>query len=110
MNKFTVEVDYFPSKEFKYFLYDPEYGFLYFKSEEDRKETEQTIIHDYCDDGWDETVENILVGEITGTCEQVNVRKRPPAEELDEDGHDTDGNYWGGEFDTYCNYEIVPLK
>ncbi len=109
MNKFDVEVRYFPSKEFKYFLYDPENDFMYFKSKKDRKEVEQTIIMNYCDDGWDETVENILVGEITGVCEQTNVTKRPPVEELDENNHDADGNYWG-EFDGYCNYEIVPLK
>lgn len=96
-----------PSSTHRFFIYDPEgWGFRYFASPESRDAAKASIIHSYLDDGWDESVEQVIAGEVTHTCEKINVEHRP--EVLDEDGHDADGTYWG-DFDTRCDYDLLPL-
>ncbi len=102
--------DWKPSAEFRYFIYDPSGdGFTYYRSAADRDADSTNIIAQYCDDGWDEDVENIVAGEISHTCEKTNVRARPPEDEIDGEGYDQDGDYWAEEWDYKCGYELLPL-
>jgi hypothetical protein len=95
-----------PDAEFRFFIYDPEgAGFMYFRSAEDRDQASEDVIQQYLDDGWDESVEQVVAGEISHTCQQVNREERPAAEELDEEGYDGEGTYWG-DFDYRCNYAL----
>lgn len=99
-----------PSAEFRYFLFDPEGdGFTYFRSAEARDAAAPDIIQAYCDDGWDETVTQIVAGELTHTCQQANVIPRPPEDEIDEEGNDGEGRYWPEEWGCYCDYELLPI-
>lgn len=105
-----IETNWQPSAEFRFFIYDPEgEPFTYFKSAADRDSAAADIISNYMDDGWAEEVEHVVAGELTHTCQQTNLRTRPDDEELDDEGCDGEGTYWG-EFDTFCNYELVPLQ
>lgn len=108
--KFTdAETAFHPTAEFRFFIYEPDgNGFIYFKSAEDRDKASEWIINQYLDDGWSESVEQVVAGELSHTCEQINVRNKPDAADLDEDGCDGEGQHWG-EFDTICNYALVPL-
>lgn len=99
-----------PSAEFRYFIFDQNNcNFVYYASASDRDADSQSIIGDYCDDGWDESVEQIVAGEITHTCEQVDVVKRPPEDEIDDEGNDRDGDYWAEEWGHKCHYALLPL-
>lgn len=100
-----------PSVEFRFFLYEAEgNGFTYFRSAEDRDDYAKESIPNYFDDGWDEGVENIVAGEITNTVRQTQRADRPPENEIDEDNHDQDGNYWDSDWDYRCNYELLPIE
>jgi hypothetical protein len=57
--------------------------------------------------GWNEEVENIIVGKITGASAKVDVTIRPT--DLDEDNCDDEGVYWDSDHDYTCNYEIKPV-
>jgi|GEM_PF-1701424 len=99
-----------PSAEFRYFIFDPQNGdFTYFRTAEDRDAAADGIIQSYLDDGWDEEVENVIAGEVTHTCEKVNVTDRPPEDEIDGEGHDQNGDYWAEEWGYKCNYELKPF-
>lgn len=97
-----------PSQEYRFFIYDPAgWGFKYYRSAADRDACSDAIIQAYLDDGWDEEVENVVAGEVTHTCQKVDVEHRP--EKLDDEGHDADGGYWAPEWDYKCNYDLVPI-
>jgi hypothetical protein len=97
-----------PSAEFRYFIYDPQgWGFLYFKSEEDRDAASSSVIQGYCDDGWDEEVTSVTAGEISHICSKTDVVERP--EQVDEEGYDEHGEYWAEEWDCKCSYTLMPL-
>lgn len=96
------------SEQYRFFIYDPAgFGFKYYQTTEDRDKDQGNVIQAYLDDGWDEEVENVVAGEVTHTCQKINIEHRP--EKLDEDGHDEDGNYWAAEWDYKCNYDLVPV-
>lgn len=106
----AIERDWKPSAEFRYFIHDPDgEGFIYFRSAEDRDAASHDIIMQYLDDGWDESVENVVAGEVTHTCDKVNVTPRPPEDEIDGEGHDKDGDYWAEEWAYKCGYELVAV-
>lgn len=106
----SIERDWKPSADFRYFIYDPDgEGFIYYKSAEDRAADSRNIIAQYLDDGWDEAVENVVAGEITHTCDKTNVRPRPPEDEIDEDGQDGEGDYWAEEWSCKCDYELIAV-
>lgn len=66
-----------PSQEYRFFIYDPAgWGFKYYRSAADRDACSDAIIQAYLDDGWDEEVENVVAGEVTHTCQKVNVEHR----------------------------------
>lgn len=99
-----------PSAEFRYFIFDPQNGdFAYFRTAEDRDAAADGIIQSYLDDGWDEEVENVIAGEVTHTCETVNVKNRPPVDEIDGEGVDGEGDYWAEEWACKCDYGLKPL-
>lgn len=105
-----IDKKYTPDKEYPYFYYDVEGdGFAYFKSEELRDKLANEAIQNYLDDGWDEQVENVIVGTLTGKAAMVDVVV--PIGEIDEDeGTDEAGEYWDGDFEYRCNYEIKPIS
>lgn len=104
-----IESSPFPSAEFRFFVFDPmDADFVCFRTAEERDAKVQDIINMYCDEGWDESVEQVCIGEIGGKAQQVNVRLRPDDEDLDEEGCDGEGTYWG-DYDRICDYQIVPF-
>lgn len=100
-----------PSSRYRFFVFDPHDGFLYFPDREARDAYARDRVEDYLDPdcGWDELVEDIAVGELTGVVEAVERRERPPDEELDEDECDEDGRWWG-QWDFWVRYEVVGLE
>lgn len=100
----------YPSADYRFFAFDPNgEGVVFFKTERERDIYAEEIIDDYRDeDGWSDDVTSICTGEVTGIATAVNVKHKPPAEELSEDGYDKDEVFWG-DFDTICNYEIKPV-
>lgn len=105
-----VDASITPSAEFRYFLFDPEdHEFIYFRSAADRDAAAPDSIQRYCEDGWDETVTRIVAGELTHTCQKTNVVPRPPEDEIDEEGCDSEGRYWQESWSYYCDYELLPI-
>lgn len=93
-----------------YFVYDPDGdGFIYYATEEERDDAAKAVIEVYLQDKWDEQVTNIVAGKLTHTAKQTDVQHKPPADELDEDGIDGEGESWDG-IDYRCNYELLPLS
>lgn len=96
-----------PSADYRFFVYDPQgYGFLYFKTVDARDKASSAVIQSYLDDGWHEDVEQVVAGEVTHTCEKINVETRPDT--LDAEDCDEAGHHWG-DFETRCDYDLVPL-
>ena len=89
-----------------YFLNDPENGFETFLTAEERDNVAAESIEHYLQDGWDESVTNVVTGVITHVATQTNRVERPS--ELDEDGCDEDGYDWD-EFDHRCDYKMLPV-
>jgi len=99
-----------PSAEYRFFIYDALDGeFSYYRSAEDRDAAKRGVIESYLDDGWNDEVEQVLAGEITHTCQKIDVQERPPENEIGEDGHDLDGMYWEPEWSYRCDYDLLPL-
>lgn len=91
-----------------YFVYDPENGIDFYDTQEQALDAAKSAIDGYLDDGWGEGVDQIVVGVVTHESTQTNLIKREG--ELDEDGHDEAGEYWGNPDWTYrCDYEMLPL-
>ena len=94
----------------KYFVYDAEScGFDTFDIVEKRDAEANACIQNYLDDGWDEDVINVVAGEITHQATQTDLVERPPQDEIDENGEDSQGVHWDGDFDYTCNYELLPI-
>jgi hypothetical protein len=110
MNTARIERSSTPSAEYRFFIFDALDGeFVYFRSPEDRDAAREDIIQLYLDDGWSEEVEQVVAGEVTHTCEKVGVVHRPEAVELDAEGCDSEGTYWGEDYTYRCNYDLLPL-
>jgi hypothetical protein len=79
-------------------VYDPDCGNETFKTEEEAKAHAEKVLGFYRDDaaeGWDESVEQLVVAKITMKTEKFDEKK------LKEGGH----GY--GEFDYLCDYKLV---
>ena len=105
-----------PSREYRFFLYDPEdLGLKFYKTAEIRDQIAEHQIAQYCgdrhSDGWSEEVSLVCAGEATTFAAKANVEKRPVREdfESDEDFEDAEAEWNGGDFDETCNYELLPL-
>jgi hypothetical protein len=108
MSNLKTEKSYTPKIGFEFFYSDPDGdGFVYFKSEQERDDAVNEAIADYLQDGWNEEVENVTIGKITGVAAKVDVTIR--STDLDEDNCDEDGVYWDSDHDYTCNYEIKPV-
>lgn len=97
-----------PTAEYSYFYYS-DGGHLYFKTELERDFALDIEIQEYLDacDGWNEEVEFITVGKVSGTVIKVDVEHRPSDEDLDEDDCDGEGQHWDNDFQFKCNYKAV---
>lgn len=100
-----------PTKEYRYFLNDPNGdGIVFYCNKNERDKKAASIIDSFLDeDGWNEEVEFICIGEVTKIATKTNLKIRPPEEEIGEDGEDGDGEYWGDDFIEKCNYEMVEI-
>lgn len=99
------------NKDYKFFVCDnASSDFYYFRTEEERDKAAKCLIGSYLGDSWSEEVEQIICGEITHTCKKVNVVHRPLEDEIDEEGYDQEGEYWDGDWDYKCDYEMVKLE
>lgn len=100
-----------PTKEYRFFLCDPEGdGWMYFRDKDQRDKAAKEAVARYLDgDEWIEEVECVCAGEVTALVGKTNVTVRPPADEIDEDGIDQEGDYWDGDCEEKCNYELVTL-
>jgi hypothetical protein len=100
------------SAEYLFFLFDPEgEGMTFFKTPGERDAYAKVSIQEYCApyEGWNEDVESICTGVVTNAVKKTDVVKRPPPEEIDEEGIDTQGNWWDADWSEMCNYELVEL-
>lgn len=103
------ENSYFPSSEYRYWLYDPEGdGMVYFNSVAARDKNAESCVQGYLDYAWDETVENIACGEVTHFAQCLNKQLRP--DDIDEDGCDEEGIYWPEEMAWRGNYKMEPIS
>lgn len=108
-----VDVKDRPDKEFRYFLYDPNNrANYYYRTAEERDDAAIELLsyfrEDARTDGWDESVEELIAGEVTHVVEETDYREKPDT--VDEDGYDADGVYWPADFDFWCDYEIKKLE
>jgi hypothetical protein len=93
-----------------YFLYDPNGdGVQFFATQEERDQAAKDIIEECLDGGeWGAGVDEIVAGVVTHKSTKVDILKRPPDEEIDDDGLDLEGNYWG-DYNERCNFELKPI-
>jgi hypothetical protein len=100
---------YSPSAEYRYFLYDPYDGHAFYRTPEERDAAAESLIKEYLsDDLWNEGVVDIYAGEVTHQVNEVERLER--VGQLDDDGYDENGEYWG-DSDIECkyNYALQPL-
>lgn len=85
-----------------YFYYDPEGdGLEIVETLELAIERANDCIHEYLDgDGWMKEVDDVCVGVILQKSVQTDEVFRPPDSELDEEGWDKNGIWWGRQDDT----------
>lgn len=107
---FTPEVEIDKTSTEQFFLYTPEgNGFEQFNTQQERDEAAQSEIqHCLDEDTWEEYVDNILVGTITGKAAPVDITH--PVSDRDEEGYDGSGEYWPEGVPYKCNYKIMPLS
>lgn len=103
----------FPHKKHPFFLYNPgeneAHAITWYATKEERDAAAEELVQDYIDeDGWWPEVDQIQVGEVTGSAQEVDVVLRPTDDELDEDGLDPEGYDWG-DHDRKCNYRVLPV-
>lgn len=100
--------------EHRYFLFDPDgEGFETFETRAEQMAAAEKAITFYgaaYDDWTWWEVENILCGTITEQATACNVKRRPDASKLDENGFDEDENNWGAGIEAICDYKMMPIK
>jgi hypothetical protein len=100
-----------PSNEYRFFLYCPNNGFTFWKTEEERDKAAEDAIDshlDSIDDGWSDEVTGVVAGVVTHQAAETDVKNR--VGELDEDGCDEVGEYWQNhDFTHKCNYALRPF-
>ena len=114
MNGKTAKLDYVfhPTKEYIYFVCDPNDDTFYFRSADERELFTETILipeyKDLWDNEWNIEVENIYAGTVTHFVTATN--KVYPDGELDEYGMDEAGECWGDGYDFKCDYELKEIE
>lgn len=99
-----------PSKEFCFFLYDPEgEGMMYYDSREQRDKCAAVSLRFYKDDydGWNDEVEYMSIGEVTDFPQVMNKIERPL--KLDENQCDSTGRHWPDDVEWFGNYTMEPV-
>jgi len=91
-----------------YFVNDPENnGYNEFTGKEEAEEFAKMCIDSYIEDEWDEdSVEQVAMGEVYSKAKKTNVSFRPPDDEIDEEGLDSDGSYWSEGWKYKCDYKM----
>jgi hypothetical protein len=94
----------------KYFLFNPlDNELLRFTSAEGRDAAARSLVSDCLEDGeWLDEVLQIVVGEITGEAQHVNIEKRPGT--FDGNGEDGEGRTWPSGIDEMFDVEIRPVE
>lgn len=99
-----------PSKEYRFFLYDPDNGVSFYKDKKERDLAASSAIKDYLDGTvLSDVVEEICAGEVSAIIQKIEVEVRPPAEEIDEDGIDESGEYWEPDCGEKCYYGMLEI-
>lgn len=99
-----------PDAVHRFFVFDAMDGdHYYFDSAAARDQYAAYLIGNYLDDGWDESVEQVMAGELTHLAQATNRVERPPADQLDAEGNDAEGRCWQESWAFYCDYELLPL-
>lgn len=96
--------------EYKYFLNDPNTcGLIFFKCIKERHNYARKLIVNCLDDlGWNELEVNAIVtGTVSHLITEFNTTERP--DDIDEDGCDVDGTYWGDWYKR-CDYKLTSLE
>lgn len=97
-----------PCGEYKFFLYDPNDGITFWRTEKERDKAAKDAIESYLDDEWDEGVLGVVAGMVTHRTEEIDRIDR--VGRLDEEGYDEAGQYWPGiDYDYSCNYALKPF-
>lgn len=93
-----------------WFAYCPEQGLMACGTEAEAIERATDMIDNWLDGdaGWDEQVDQVFVGRATQISGQVDRVDRPDESQLDEDGCDPEGYYWG-DYEYVCNYKVQPV-
>lgn len=105
----------------QFFSYDPERGGIQFhNSLAEAVIDAKSVIHEYCDDFWDEDgVRQVCAGVILHRAELTYEKTRPDDKELDPEGFDSEGRWWGrtddpengcSEYDEIWDFTLEPQK
>lgn len=86
-----------PTPEYRFFLYDPNDGATFWKTEEERDEAAKVAIDSYLDEEWDEDVSYVIAGVVTHGV--IEIDRADKIGEPDDDGY----------LDYKCNYALKPL-
>lgn len=108
----TKDFKYSPEPGYTFWLYDPEIvGMTFYRTAAARDAAAKDVIEDYRDsDGaWSDEVEGACAGVVTHTVQCKNKVMRPPPEELDEEGYDSEGTHWDDRFDWQGSYTLEPI-
>lgn len=85
---------YYPSAEYRFFLYCPNNGHTFYRTQEERDNAAQKLIREYTDCGeWSKEVVDIYAGKITHRV--VETERLERVGQLDDYGYDESGEYWG---------------
>lgn len=105
-----AERSYRPTKEYRYWLYDPEGdGMTYYRTKEARDADAEKAIACYLEDGWAPEVEFVSAGEVTHCAQVTDKTMRPADEDLDEDECDGEGTPWPDGMAWRGNYALATL-
>lgn len=100
-----------PTAAHRFLAYCPEQGTEFFATQDEAEDRAFDMISDWLteDEGWGEDVDKVFVAQIVSRSTQVNRIDRPASEDLDEEGCDGEGLWWGSDIEYRCNYRLLPV-
>lgn len=94
----------------RWMAYCPEAGVEFFQDKASAEAAAARLIRNWLDDdGWMEEAGQVFIAQITDQSAECDVVHRPPADQIDEDGLDGDGNWWDSDWDRICNFKLQPV-